>query len=361
MTVVSERLQAGAWWIWALTVGAVALQTTNLVLLGLLGAIVGAVLHVCRRPGDDLSWMRFFVALGVGIIVFRLVLEILVGNTSGTHVILALPEVELPAWMAGISIGGDVTAEGMLAALARGGQLAVMLAAFGVVNVLCSPYRLLRLLPSALHELSVATTVAMSTAPHAADAVQRLYRARRLRGRSSSGVRALRHIAVPVLERSLDQSITLAASMDVRGFGRTASIPEDARRRANVAMGIGFVASGIALYGLVGAAGSQTLGITALAAAGLALGWSFHVLSRVTRRTRYRIERWDRRAWSVTGACATTLVIAAVAGAHVPLSLRPPAVPLGVPDTPVWLVAAFALLLAPAMAAPGHHDGGHRR
>ena len=58
-----------------------------------------------------------------------------------------------------------MTLEGVLAAFYDGLRLATLLICFGAANVLANPKRLLKSMPSALHEIGVAVTVALDVAP----------------------------------------------------------------------------------------------------------------------------------------------------------------------------------------------------
>src|SRR4029077_20664495 len=84
-------------------------------------------------------------------------------------------------------------------------------------------------LPAALYELGVAITVAVTVAPQLVESAQRVRRARKLRGDTSRGRRAIRGIAMPVLHDTLERSFQLAAAMDSRGYGRTGSVPARVR------------------------------------------------------------------------------------------------------------------------------------
>ena len=170
-----------------------------------------------------------FLRLGLVVILIRVVLVIVFGNRLPGHTLFTLPHVPLPSWAAGVSIGGPVTAEAVLAAVVQGLRLAVVLVCFGAANSLASPYRLLRCLPAVLYEAGVAITVALSFAPELVMAITDIRAARRLRGRPLRGLAGLRGTAVPVLERALDRSLQLASSMDARGYGRRVAV---ARRRA---------------------------------------------------------------------------------------------------------------------------------
>ncbi len=212
-------LHPGAWWLWAACLAGAASRTTNPILLLLIGAVVVFVVAARRT---DAPWSRsivVFLRLGLVVIVIRVALEIVFGDRLPGHVLFTLPQVPLPSWAAGVSIGGPVTAEAVIEAAVEGLRLAVVLICFGAANSLASPYRLLRCLPAVLYEAGVAITVSLSFAPELVMAIADVRAARRLRGRPARGLAGLRGMAMPVLERALDRSLQLASSMDARGYG----------------------------------------------------------------------------------------------------------------------------------------------
>ncbi len=149
----------------------------------------------------------------------RLFFHVLVGFKYGEHVLVRLPSVPLPSWAAGIQLGGTVYVEGLLSALALGLRLAMLVVAIGAANALANPKRLLRSMPRALHEIGTALVVSVSVAPQLAESVQRVMRARHLRGEPGRGMRAVPRVALPVLQDTLDRSLLLASAMESRGYG----------------------------------------------------------------------------------------------------------------------------------------------
>ena len=105
----------------------------------------------------------------------------------------------LPSWAAGIQLGGTVYLEGLIGAAVLGLRLAIIIACIGAANALANPKRLLRSLPSALHEIGSAVVVSVSVAPQLAESVQRVRRARQLRGDTTRGIRSVPSVALPVL------------------------------------------------------------------------------------------------------------------------------------------------------------------
>ncbi|PVE11999.1 energy-coupling factor transporter transmembrane component T, partial [Streptomyces scopuliridis] len=274
----SNALHAGAWWLWALGLAVAASRTTNPLLLGLLVGVAGYVVAARRT---DAPWARSygaFIKLGLAVIVIRLLFSVFLGSpVPGERVLITLPEVPLPDWAAGVRIGGRVTAEQLVFSLYDGAKLATLLICVGAANALASPARLLKSLPGALYEAGVAVVVAMTFAPNMVADVGRLRTARRLRGRPTGGVRAVLQIGLPVLEGALERSVAVAASMDARGYGRTAEVPRAVRTTTTaLTLGglLGVCAGSYALLAAEGAGyGLPLLGAgVAAALAGLRLG-----------------------------------------------------------------------------------------
>ncbi|MFD7243573.1 energy-coupling factor transporter transmembrane component T [Streptomyces massasporeus] len=346
------QLHPGAWWLWALALGTAATRTTNPLLLALL-ITVSAYVVATRRP--DTPWSRSygaFVKLALAVILVRLLFAIVLGSPiPGTHTLLTLPELPLPAWAQGIRLGGEVTAEALTFALYDGLRLATLLICVGAANALANPSRLLKSLPGALYEMGVAVVVALTFAPNLIADVQRLRAARRLRGRPDKGVRGLLQVGLPVLEGALERSVSLAAAMDARGYGRTAQVPP-AVRRTTAALTLGGLLGVCAgTYGLLTAEGAAygfplLLAGLAAALAGLRLG------GRRSPRTRYRPDRWDVRAWLVVASGVAVAALLALAAARDPAALHPGVVPLVAPTLPLWPAAAVLIGLLPAFVAP---------
>ncbi|RSS48580.1 energy-coupling factor transporter transmembrane protein EcfT, partial [Streptomyces sp. WAC06614] len=237
------------------------------------------------------------------------------------------PELPLPAWAQGIRLGGRVTTEQLVFAFYEGAKLATLLICIGAANALASPARLLASLPAALYEAGVAVVVAMTFAPNMVADVARLRTARRLRGRPTGGVRAVLQIGLPVLEGALERSVAVAASMDARGYGRTAQVPPAVRRTTTALTLGGLLGVCAGTYGLLAAEGAGyglpvlLLGL-ALALAGLHLG------GRRSVRTRYRPDRWGVRAWLVAGSGAAVAALMICAATVAPAALAPGVVPL---------------------------------
>jgi energy-coupling factor transport system permease protein len=348
----SNAVHAGAWWLWALGLATAASRTTNPLLLGLLVGVAGYVVAARRT---DAPWARSygaFVKLGLAVLVIRLLFSVFLGSPiPGTHTLFTLPEVPLPDWAKGVRVGGRVTAEQLIFALYDGAKLATLLICVGAANALANPARLLKSLPGALYEVGVAVVVAMTFAPNMVADVVRLRTARRLRGRPTGGIKAIAQIGLPVLEGALERSVALAASMDARGYGRTAQVPPAVRRTTTVLTLGGLLGVCAGSYGLLAAAGAS-YGLPLLVAGLLAALAGLRLGGRRSVRTRYRPDRFGPRSWLVAGSGATVAALLIRAGTYAPEALHPGLVPLTAPTLPLWPAASVLIGLLPAFVAP---------
>lgn len=340
------------WWLWAGALAAGAMRLTNPLLLGLVFSVVAYVVSARRT---DAAWARsfsFFVRLGAVVVVLRVVLEVLFGQRLPGTVLFTVPSIDLPAWAAGVTIGGPVTVEMVLNGFTQGLRLAVVLACFGAANTLASPYRLLRTLPAVLYEAGVAVTVALSFAPQVVMAAGRRRETRRLRGRSSKGLGALRGIALPVLEGSLDRSVALAASMDARGYGRHADLSPSVRRVAIASTALGLLAICGGVYGVLDSGAPSGLGLPLLGLGALVCAVGLVARGRRTPRTRYRPDAWGWPEWVTVASGLAALVGILIAARVDAESVTMPLYPLEWPAVPITAVTGALLGLLPAWVAP---------
>ncbi|MBO4161312.1 CbiQ family ECF transporter T component [Micromonospora antibiotica] len=345
-------LHPGAWWLWALGLATAASHTTNPLLLALLVAV--AALTVLRRR-TDAPWalaFRMYLVLGAVIITMRVVFRIVFGGGQGEHLLVSLPEIPLPEWAAGIRLFGPVALEQVLGGFYDGLRLATMLVCLGAANALANPKRLLKAVPGALYAVGTAVVVALSVAPQLVESVLRVRRARRLRGATGRGMRALRGIALPVLADALDRSLALAAAMDSRGYGRTAAVPAGQRAATGALVLGGLVGVCAGTYGLLDSTGSGYLGLPMLLA-GLAVAVTGMLLAgRRVHRSRYRPDRWHPAELLVAGCGIAAAAVTLLAGSVAPELLYPPVSPLTWPEVTPLMLLAVAAAAGPAWLAP---------
>lgn len=348
-TRLPRLLHPGAWWLWATALAVAASRTTNPLLLAAIVAVTGYVV-AARRPATPWSASySMFLKLGLLAIAIRVLLFALLGGAPGEHVVVRLPVVPLPSWMAGVRLGGPITLEGVLASAYDGMRLGVIFCCIGAANALTSPRRLLKSLPGALHEAGVAITVALAFAPQAVAAVGRLRAARRIRGRSDRGVRQVRGLAIPVLEGALDRSVDLAAAMDARGFGRRGATPP-VIRHATAALTLGGLLAMVASsYGLVDRSAPAVIGVPLLVAGAGLTAAGFVLGARRGGRTRYRPDPWRAAEWltALTGSAAAVTMLMGPAD-----QLSPSTLPLVAPTLPLLPFIGLLIALLPAWVAP---------
>ncbi|MEV6523633.1 energy-coupling factor transporter transmembrane protein EcfT [Longispora sp. NPDC051575] len=335
------RLHPGAWWLWALALGTAASRTTNPWLLLLALAVAGYVV-AARRSGEP--WAdsyKVFLRFGLVAIAFRLGFHALLGGYGGTHVVFTLPRIPLPDWAQGIRLGGPVTAEGLVASFYDGLRLAVLLGCIGAANALANPKRLLRILPAALYEVSVAVVVGLTVAPQLVASVKQVRRARALRGDTKRRARA---ILVPVVTDALDRALALAAAMDSRGYGRRGP----AHRLTGALVLVGLLGACLGLYALLdGRSPVLVSGPILVLGLGLAVGGLVLGGRRVTR-SRYRPDTWG---WREYGVVLSGLL--AIVGVYAfPTGLTPSVVPLAMPGLPALPALGVLCALAPAWLSP---------
>jgi energy-coupling factor transport system permease protein len=350
-----RALHPMAWWIWAIGLATAASRTTNPLLLLMILAVAGYVVAARRT---DAPWARafhYYLGLGLSVIAIRIVFRSLLGadDDPSAHVLMHLPQIPLPHWVAGVRLGGPVTLEGTLAAAYDGLRLATLLCCIGAANALANPKRALRVLPGALYELGVAVIVSVTVAPQLIESAQRVRRARRLRGGGGrEGLRMLHTVALPVLQDALDRSLRLAAAMDSRGYGRRAGSSASARRATAVLLIGGLMALCFGAYGLLDGSGSAAFALPALAVgaalccAGLAVG------SRRVHVTNYRPDPWRTPEWLVAGCGLASGVIMVLAGHYDPAELNPSLSPLAWPNLPFVALVGILLGAVAAFAAP---------
>lgn len=342
-----------AWWAWALGVAAATTRTTDPVVTVLLLVAVTTVVLV--RRGDN-PWGRAFtgyLALGAFIVLLRVLFYVVVGIKTPGTVLLDLPRVDLPDWAVGVQVLGPVTVAGLLGAVNGGLRLATLVVCFGAANALANPRRALRSLPAALHQVGTAVVIALSVSPQLVRAAADVRRAQRLRGEERRGLRALPATALPVLSDALDRSLSLASSMDSRGYAR--AVPGTSDRRVTALLLGALVAAGVGTYGLLDGTSPAWSGLPVLLAGALAATVGGALAGRRVTRTRYRPDPWGPQETTVaaSGLATAAVLVAVTAGG---------ATGTGPWPTPTGTVLPAAAVLCAVLAAlpaalPGRGPG----
>jgi energy-coupling factor transport system permease protein len=353
---LARDLHPVAWWVWAIGLAVAASSTTNPLLLLLLVGVASLVVALRRSTQPWGATFRLYVVLGVVIVVTRVLFRLLVGGGYPGTVLLDLPAVPLPSWVLGISLLGPVTRESLLFGLYDGLRLATIVICIGAANSLANPKRLLRSVPPALYEIGTALVVAVTVLPQLVDSVQRVRRAQSLRAGDGGRVRSLRRLLVPVLEDALERSLTLAAGMDTRGYGRSGGADRRQRRTTGALMLLGLGGICVGTYAVLDRTAPRLLALPmlglglAVAVAGVASA------GRRVQRTRYRADRWRLPELAVVACGLAVGVVGWWIGEHQVLVAYPSLD--SVPTVSLTALLGFLVGGAAAFLAPPPADGG---
>ncbi len=347
-TPLSRHLHPVAWWVWAIGLAVACSRTNNPLLLLLAVSVASLVVAAKRGSSPWARAFRLYLVLGAFIIVLRVALHVLVGYKFGTIRLYTLPSVELP----GITLLGPLYLEGILAAAAEGLRLASLIACIGAANALANPKRLLRALPSALHEIGTAVVISVTVAPQLAESVQRVRRARVLRGECGAGIRSVGRVALPVLQDTLDRSLALASAMDSRGYGRRTELSATTRRVTGALTLTGLLGAGIGMYGLLDGTAPAVIGMPMLVLGLVLSAIGMRVGGRNVQRSVYRPDPWGIPEWLVAGSGIAAAVLMVVQAGRAPDALILPVDPLAAPALPLLAVLGILVAALPAFAAP---------
>jgi energy-coupling factor transport system permease protein len=190
--VSARPIHPAAWIKWATCAGTVAFVTTDPVYLAVLWAVAWFVYATHRSDADHARSFRVFLTGAVVAVLLRTAL-VFFGTISVANTTFSFLE---------------------------GLRLGTILVIFGTFNAVTDPFGLVRMAPRHFHEPALAAALALSIAPRTVASVGRVREAQRLRGLTVHGLRTVPALAMPVLERGMDEAHTLAESMDARGHGR---------------------------------------------------------------------------------------------------------------------------------------------
>jgi energy-coupling factor transport system permease protein len=264
-------LHPAAWIVWATCAGLTAFVTTDPLYLVLIVAVSWFVYAAHHTRAPSARSFRVFLIAGAVALVLRTSLALL-------------------GWI--VPSIGVVSSGSVAFAFLEGLRLAAILVVFGTFNAVTDPFGLVRMTPRRFHEPALAAALALSIAPRTIASAGDVREAQRLRGLPVTGIRSLPALAVPVLERGMEEASTLAESMDARGHGRG-------------------------------------------------------------RRSRYRAQRWSAPALAVaaTSLMAAALFLVASLGGWG--GLHPATVPIAWPQADPILLVAIALLATPGIVPTG--------
>jgi energy-coupling factor transport system permease protein len=206
-----------------------------------------------------------------------------------------------------IQIGGKVTLESLIYGLSTGLNLMAILLILATFNTQVNHYQLLRRIPRFLYQSAIVMSIAITFIPHMFLAQREIRQAQTLRGHRFRGVRDLLPLFVTLLAEGLERSLTLAESMEARGFN---SVVPGQRSQAGLLMK-GVIA--LALIVLTGGAFAwsdathKTVGGIMMLFGGGLLMLALWLIGRRVQRSRYHRTIWRRQDTTMIIATVTTL------------------------------------------------------
>jgi len=338
------------WLTWLAAAVLAGLLTRNPLYLVLVLLAVGVIyLALERRSPSAQSWGAF-VKLGALMMLFTVPWNAL--NVHYGDLVL----FRLPAnWPL---IGGPITAEAALYGLSNGLSLLAILLVFATFSTAVDQARLLRMMPAFLQLAGVTAAIAMSFVPQMVIASRDIRESQRLRGHRFHGLRSLLPLFMPLLATGLERAISLAESMEARGFGNSdgGSLQRSGASNLATVLALLVLAAGAFGYAYFPSQRMWSGGLICLAVVVLLL--VFRAQGRAVRRSRYQRWRWRSRDTIVT----TTSLVAGVGLLGTKL-LRPetlvyyPYPPFSPwPDFSPWIGIFLVLLVMPAFLMPANGD-----
>jgi energy-coupling factor transport system permease protein len=343
--MAERRLDPRAWLAWGAAASLPALLGRNPFPLAVTLIAVLGVRLAWRDAAPSLASWSSLVRLAVVFSIFGVLFNVLTVR-SGDHALVTIP-ANVPLLHGALTLNALVF--GLLSALA-----AVTLVLIGAtLGAGLDWAALIRVLPPGLTTLAVAGSVAFTFLPQTARAYVEIKEAQAARGHHLRGVRDLAPLLTPLLTGGLERAMTLAESLESRGFGA----PADPTRRGP------FWPRAAAAVGLAsGAAAGYLVAVARTSAALLAAAVALVCLAAVVRRarpasivrTRYRELEW-RRGDSIVAIASIAAVLVTMTTASLDgRALRYEPYPdFTAPAVGLPLLAALLLLLAPALLAPG--------
>jgi energy-coupling factor transport system permease protein len=208
-----------SWWLWSIFLAAAAIRSQNVLFGLLLILLLTFVVSKYKNANNLGNPFKLTLQLALAATLIRLVFAVLIGTPLPGKIIFSLPQLELPNWLAGIRVGGDVTQERMISVLNESLKFAVVLIAFGAASSLSSPIQVIKLISGRIYLFGVTLIISISVLPQIVHSFNRVIAARRMRGLAKLKLSNFRSIITPVLEESIERAIDLSAAMESRGFG----------------------------------------------------------------------------------------------------------------------------------------------
>ena len=208
-----------SWWLWSIFLAAAAIRSQSIFFGLLLILLLTIVVTKYKNPENWGNPFKLTLQLAFAALLIRLFFAVLIGTPLPGKILISLPQLELPNWLAGIRVGGDVTQERMVSVFDESLKFAVVLISFGAASALSSPIQVIKLISGRIYLFGVTLIISISVLPQIVQSFKRVIAARRMRGLVKLKIGNFRSIITPVLEESIERAIDLSAAMESRGFG----------------------------------------------------------------------------------------------------------------------------------------------
>jgi energy-coupling factor transport system permease protein len=246
-------------------------------------------------------------------------------------------------------------------------SLFAMLLVFATFNMGVEMNRVLRWVPAGLYQAGLVASIALAFVPQMVTSLSDIREAQRVRGHRFRGLRDLVPLMIPLITTALERSLTLAESMEARGFGGIMrDVPPEQRTLLRVATLLGLIGllAGLVLRAVAPQSGSLSWTLVGL---GLLLVLATLVVQgRAVKRTHFRREPWQVHDSQVAVASIASIVLFVCIRQRDPTAVwyypYPPYSPW--PAFQPLLGIAIALLAAPAFLWPNagqERDASHGR
>ena len=298
MSALTATLNPKTWWLIAIALIIASTASHNawwlcsVSLVSFATVLFGSLRLSGEARTSNLRALRLYVVLAAAVFAIRVLFRVVfnLGFATTDVVLFDLPRLAINLGIGEVQLLGPVSVQNLSAGAIDGLRLAAIILCVAMANIQANPRQLLKTMPGALFEIASTISVALNLAPQLIDSLQRVRRARRLRGRSA-GVSALPSLVIPVLEDTLERSLSLAASLDSRGFGRQTATKHPRIARVSSLVAVCLIAIGS--YSLL--TDSRNLGLAwgVLAVAGLCLGVALRLSSTRGKRTVYNRDVWS--------------------------------------------------------------------
>jgi energy-coupling factor transport system permease protein len=294
-----------AWWVWGISLAIASSRAESFWLLGVL--IFAALVVTFSRKSDD-PWSA---ALTIGIklaliaLTVRMFIAIIFSVPGQGRVLFSIPRIQLPEWLAGIYLGGDITVERLRFVLLESLIIFALVLAIAAASSLANPKQTLRALPGVLHEAGVALIIATTLIPHFVISIRRIKEARGLRGDQEK--LGLKKTLVPLFEEALERALILSESMEARGYGH-----RPAQRSPTASTLLMVIGLGLLLYSVLQLLlGQQYEFLLFSALASLAAG--LILANKKSIRSKYRPLPWRNQETFVVIAALFVIAISGFA------------------------------------------------